>query len=291
VSLEALLCEFALFSKWEPTPLQRAICRIIDGVALGALATHPDVLFAVGDYQSCDGRRPKRVDVLSGVRTGKSLIASTVATHSSQTCDVSRLGPGEIPRVSVLSLDKDKAQVVVDHCLGNIRRSETLGPRIIGKPLKASFSIMHPDEREIEVCVVAGAGAGGSVVARWSAGAIFDEAPRMNGDEAGAVVNFDETTRSLEGRLLPGAQIIAIGSPAAPRGPIYQAVKDRWRKPTPEHVVIKAPAWMMNPSWWTTERIASMSPEARWTDVEANFADRQTGLFSPVALDLCTRAA
>jgi hypothetical protein len=275
----------------QATPLQIAICRIIEGRPLGELLTHPDVVFAVGDYRPCDGIRPKAVYVVSGARTGKSLTAGATVTHASQTCDVSRLGPGEVPRASVLSLDRDKAQVVVDHCLGNIRRSPKLASKILGRPLKASFTIKHPEGRAIEIAVVAGAGAGGSVVSRWSAGCVFDEAARMTGDDEGSIVNFDETVRAVEGRLLEGAQIIAITSPAAPRGPIYRAVQQSWRKPTRELVVIKAPAWMMNPVWWTPERIASLSPEARRTDAEAEFADRDHSLYGHFTVERCMRKA
>jgi hypothetical protein len=189
--------------------------------------------------------------------------------------------------VSVLSLDRDKAGVVVDHCLGRIRASRELAARLIGKPLKSSFSIQHPEEREIEVCVVAGAGAGGAVVSRWSAGLIADEAPRMTGDEGDAVANLDETIRAVEGRLLPGAQIITIGSPDLPEGPIYKAVVEHWHKPTPAHVVIKAPAWQLNPWWWTAERMAELTPEARRTDVDAEFGGRARSLFSINAIERC----
>jgi hypothetical protein len=287
-SLEDLLTSVDGFGLHNATPLQRAICRIVEGVPLDDLLSHPHITQCVGDYRDCNGQRPKRVDIVSGVRTGKSLIAGVVATYASLTCDVSQLGSGEVPRVSVISIDKDKAQTVVDHMLGNIRRSERLRDRIIGKPLKASFSLMHPEEREIELMVVAGAGAGGSVVARWSAGVIADEFPRMSGEEDGNVVNFDEIVRSAEGRLLPGATILAIGSPWAPRGPAYRAVKERWLRPTPEHVVIRAPAYLMHPTWWSPERIAKMTPEARLTDVEAEFADKEAGLYSITSIQECT---
>jgi hypothetical protein len=293
-TLEELLVEVAGFAAtrgagWTPSPLQRAICRVVDGVPLGDLLRHPDVVYAIGDYAACDGIRPTRVDIVAAVRTFKSLLAACMAINASQNCDVSHLGAGEIPRVSVLAIEKDKAEPIVDHCLGNVRRIPDLAARIIGKPLKSSFSIMHPEEREVEISVVAGAGAGGSVVARWSAGVIFDEYTRMTGEDEGRVVDFDATVRSVEGRLLQGAQILAIGSPAAPYGPAYRAVRSRWRKPEPAHVVIKAPGWMLNPFWWNADRIAKMSPEARRSDVEAEFVDREHSLFSGDAIDRCMR--
>lgn len=107
-SLEELITQD--FGLREPTPLQRAICRIADGAKLGDLADHPAVTEAIGPMT---GPRavPKTMLLLCAVRGGKSLIASAAAIRCGLTCDTSPCGPGDIPRVPVLSTRKDEAKV------------------------------------------------------------------------------------------------------------------------------------------------------------------------------------
>ncbi len=112
--LEFLLCDQAAFGLTTASPLQRAITRIADGRKLGALAHDPAVIDALGGPMAiaelaCMTTRPREVAILSGIRVGKSLIAAALAVAWALTCDVSKLGPGEVPRVSIVSLTKDLA--------------------------------------------------------------------------------------------------------------------------------------------------------------------------------------
>ena len=276
------------------TPLQRAICRIIDGRKLGALDT-PEVRGALGlEHERACPRlaAPREVYLLSGIRAGKSLLAAAIAIRASQTCDLSRLGPGETARVSVVSLTRDLGRVVYEHLAGGVLHVPRLRSLLVAEPTADAIVLRHPSGRHVEVRVVAGARAGSSLVARWSAGAIFDEAPRMIGSEDG-VVNFDDARRAVLGRLLPGAQLVAIGSPWAPLGPIYEAVCEHWGRPTAGRVVIRASGPAMNPSYWTLARIAEVrggDEQTYRTDVLGEFAALETMLLSPDRLRACVRA-
>ncbi len=288
-SLEDLLTSPQGFALTTATPLQRAICRIAQGKHLGDLATHQDILECIGDIGHI--RRPNELVILSGIRGGKSLIASAMAVWASQTCDFRRLGPGEIPRVSVVSITKDLANVVFRHLVGNIIAQKKLGALLMDNPTSDAVLLRHPSGRPVEIKVVAGSRAGASLVARWSAGCIFDEAPRMVGQEEG-VVNLEDAKSAILGRLLPGAQLVEIGSPWAPIGPIYELVHSRWKQPTEQTVVIKAPATLMNPVWWTPERcekLRNSDPVAYQTDVLAQFADAEETMFPAKLVEECTR--
>lgn len=295
LSLEYLLTSETAFGLVTASPLQRAVCRIIDGVPLGELADDPTVQKAIGDVAAIAaiGGRPAEVLILSGIRTAKSLTAGATAVRASQTCDLTGLGAGEIPRVSVISLTTDLATVVFQHIAGNLQARPTLRALLLEEPKADSIMLRHPSGRPIEIKVVAGARAGSSLVARWSAGCIFDEAPRMVGAEDG-VVNYDDCRDAVLGRLLPGAQIISIGSPWAPFGPIYERVTERTGKPGPDLVVIRAPAHHMNPVTWTAQKIAELkakSPQVYRTDILGEFADPETSLFSSSDLEAVTRTA
>jgi hypothetical protein len=147
----------------------------------------------------------------------------------------------------------------------------------------------------VEICVVAGAKAGATLVARYSVGVVFDEFTRMVGREEG-VVNVDEAIDAVESRLLPGAQVVEIGSPWAPWGPAYDKVTANEGHPTPEMVVIRARGDLLNPTWWTKARAEKLrircektgSPAYR-TDFLAEFADQEEALIASALIDAACR--
>lgn len=289
-SLEWKLTDRHAFGLITASPLQRAICRVADGRPLGALAKDRVVRRAFGGVDLLPKEAPREMTILSGIRTAKSLIAACGAFHMSQVCDVSTLGPGEIPRVSVVSLQKDLADVVFGHLVGRAQASPLIRPLIIGEPSTDSIHFRHPSGRPIQIKVVAGSRAGASLVARWSAGCIFDEFPRMIGGDEG-VVNWNDSRDAVLLRLLPNAQIWNIGSPWAPYGPAYELVTEHLGKPSAAIVVVRAPAPDMNPVYWTAERVekAKLDPDVYRTDVLAEFATAEEALFSAESVDRCTR--
>lgn len=289
-SLEWKLTDALAFGLTTASPLQRAVCRVADGAPLGELAHDPRVIAAIRDVHGLPHEKPREMFLLSGIRTAKSLTAACGAFHMAMTCDVSRIGPGEIPRVSVVSLKKDLADVIMSHLVGRLKASPLMRPFMLGEPSGESVMLRHPSGKPIEVAVVAGSRAGASLVARWSAGCIFDEFPRMVGGDDG-VVNWDDMRQAVLLRLLDGCQLWHIGSPWAPYGPAYEVVTEFHGKPSIDRVVIRAPAPDMNPVTWTPEKIAAAKrdPDAYRTDVLAEFASPEEALFSSESVDRCTR--
>jgi len=303
ITTEALLTSRDAFGLWEATPAQRAACRVVDGLPLGELADHPDVIEFLGGREALEtverervkrdtpGCGPKEIAILAAIRSAKTMLACAAAIRMTQTVDVSGLKHGEMPRVSVVSLKVDVAGAAYRMLKETILASPILSQLVIGNPKDDAIQIQHPSGRPIEIAVVAGARAGAGLVARWSAGVIFDEAPRMVGSEEG-VVNLDDARSAVIGRLLPGAQALYIGSPWAPFGPTYKMHEDFWRDPKPEVVVMKGTGPMLNPKWWTPERCEALKtadPVAYQTDVLANFADPESGMFWDEMLKACTR--
>ena len=309
-SLEDLLTSEKGFALTTATALQRVVCRVAEGILVGGVDGVSGAYYGVesvgGAYYGSKaafggpaaydklcalGSKPKELVLLSGIRTGKSMLAAAIAIWASQTCSVAELAAGEIPRISIVSLTKDLAHVPYRHVVGTIMSQPLLRALMVGLPTADSVILRHPSGRPIEIKVTAGARAGGSLVARWSAGVIFDEAPRMLGQSEG-VVNYDDARSAVLGRLLPGAQLVAIGSPWAPYGPIYELVQERWGKPDVDLVVIRAWAAAMNPVWWTPEnmeRLKASDATAYQTDVLAEFADPEEALFPVALLASCTR--
>ncbi len=290
-TLEMLMTSPVCFGLTTATPLQRAIFRIAEGEPLGALADHPAVTRAIGDVSGLDGM-PAELVVLGAVRSAKSLLAAAYAVRSSQRVDISGLRTGEIPRVSIVSLDKDKANVVLgEHLIGTILSSPALRTLVLEEPKADSLLLRHPSGRPVEIKVVAGKRAGGSLVSRWCAGAIFDEAPRMIGSDEG-VVNLDDARKAVMSRMLPGAMILEPGSPWAPFGPVYDLYSRHFGSPSKACVVVKAPGPDMNPVWWTPERCEELrvkDPDSYRTDVLGEFLTPEENLFASGLLEGCTR--
>jgi hypothetical protein len=290
-SLETILTSPQLgFGLATASPLQRAICRISTGVPLGELASHPDVIRALGTESI--GQAPDELAIVAAIRGGKSLFCAARAVYASQHCDLTLATASEVPRISIVSLSVDLAHVVYAHLVGGIRRSPALRALLAEEPKADSVRLRHLSGRLVEIKVSAGARAGASLVARWSAGVIFDEAPRMLGSDDGAIVNLDDAQKATKGRLLPGAQIIYVGSPWAPFGPVYEMVRDHWLRPTRNLVVVRAPGPALNPVWWTPERCEKLretDPDAYATDVEARFLSPQSQLFDDETLKRATK--
>lgn len=301
MNLEALLTHEQGFRLTTATPLQRAICRAETGEPLEELAAIPAVVEALGGQQALAllaqnvGVAPMLVCLLAAIRSAKSLKVACKAFRATQLCDLSRLRANEIARYSIVSLDIDKARATFEHFIGSIRASEKLSEVLISERAD-SATLMHPSGKAVEVKVVAGKKAGGSLVSRWSIGVAFDEAPRMQGQEDG-VVNLPDALSAVRGRLLPGAQIDLLGSPWAPRGPIYEIYIDRFGRPGADVLFMVAKGPDMNPFHFTPELCAALNrprseggdPRAYRTDVLALFADPEDSLLSSIDVEECCR--
>jgi hypothetical protein len=290
------------------TPVQRASCRIGDGLPLEELAEHPDVILALGGVDAVAalpserGIKPREILDLSSPRTAKTIRAAARAIVASQTIDLSRMGPGEMPRVSIVSTKLDIADVPFNMLLGALERSPRLKHLIVdkreaklrggGAGMRTLLLKQMTSGRLVEVACVAGGRAANGLVARWSAGVIFDEAPRMQGQENGAVVNLDEAKTSVRDRMMRGATIQYVGSPWLPAGPAYQMYNEFFGKPSEDLVVINMTGPQGNPFHYTPEYceyLRRTDPAAWRVAVLGMFVDPIGGLLDVEAVRRNTR--
>ena len=289
LTLETMLTHPAGFGLATASPLQRAICRVLDGLPLADLANHPHVVEAFGTTEQPP--QPKELILIAGIRSGKSLLAACMAVYSTQVVDVSHLRPGEVPRVSLISVRADLATVLMDHLLGAINTSPYLKSLLIKEPTGDSIFLKHPSGRPVEIKTVAGSRAGATLVARWSAGVVLDEICRMQGQDE-AVINWEDQRRAATGRMLPGSFMVGISSPYQNSGPVYSTVKEHHGKPTPEMLVVRGRADFLNPAYWTPSKMQEVlrkDPQAYRTDVLGEFSDKEESLIATQMIDACTR--
>lgn len=295
VSLETLLTSPAFFGLTTATPVQRAKCRLVSGEPLGALASHPDVIAMLNSEASLPTDAPREVLDVSASRVGKSLFGAALIVHASQSIDVSSVSLGDIIRFHVAALKLDGTRAVMTHLVNHLVAKPALRALLIGKPDEATTTgvrLRHPSGREIEVEPVPIDRAGGSALSVYSAGALVDEYPRMVGADDG-VKNADHFRDAVLGRMLPGAQFFATGSPWQPFGPAFDAVTKHWGKPTSDLVVLRTTGQAANPSWWTPARCAELerrNPIAYRTDCLAEFADGEASVFPTASIEAAFRA-
>ncbi len=301
VTLEQLLCHRLAFGLTTASPVQRAICRCADGLPLGDLAEDPTVQKVFGGAEAIaqlPTEPPKELYVVAAIRSGKSLLSAALALKIALTIDLSFLAHSEIARVSVVSLDRDKSKIIMQHLMGALERENGLLRRYLVKspiPTEERVRVRRDDGRIVEIVVAAGKRGGGSLVSRWTVAAVFDEACRMIGAEDG-VVNFDDMRASVIARLdlLPGAMLVVVSSPWAPRGPIFDAVQTNFGKPTRNLVLVRATGPQMNPVLWTPEACEEVRQHdygAYRTDVLGEFADPESAFFAAEELAMVTRKA
>ena len=295
VTIEGLLTSPDGFGLSTATNVQCAICRVSDGLPLAELWDDEEVRRAFGEVQPLESV-PAILVVLAAIRCAKSMIAAARTIVAARTCNLDGLAPGDLVRVPIVSLDKRGAEAVFSHVVGTMLRSKQMRRWLCSEPTGDSVFIRHESGREIEVCVTAMAKSGGTLVGTWLGGAVFDEAPRMAGESDG-VKNLDDSLSAVAGRIREGGQIMLIGSPWAPFGPVYELVEKHFGKPTRDIVVVRGTGPNLNPVYWTPERCerlrtSSLSSDRRshQTDVLGEFADAEEALFSNEAILAATRA-
>lgn len=273
------------------TPVQRAICRMLDGIDLGDLWDDAQVRLAFSGAKP-PPVQPKTAIVLCGTRGAKSLISGCKGTRSSLFCDLDGLGEGDEVMTPVLATSLKNARAVFSHVKALCYSKAIIG-RLVGEPKGESLSLAHvATGREVEIACTAASKHAGNLVSRWLASCIFDEAPRLAGEEEGKM-NLDDARRAIPDRIRPGGIEGLIGSPWAPYGPVFDLVRDHEGRPSEEVIVVRATGPMLNPGWWTPERCEDLrkrDPFAYQTSCLAQFADPENALIPTELLAKATDA-
>lgn len=289
--LEALFTSREAFGVETATPVQRAICRCSDGVDLGELWNDPNVQAAFGGKKP-PNVAPRMLVILAGIRGGKTMLSAAKVFETALTCDVTGLSPGDILRIPLLSIDKRGAKQAFAHLVGTIQAKPHLRQHLAGEPTAETVLIRHQTGRIVEVTVTAMSAQGGTLVGNWLASLVVDEAPRVAG-QADGVRNLDDALHAVQGRMRPGSQIMLVGSPNIPFGPVFDIDQKHFGRPDENIVVIRATGPLLNPSWWTPARVEwtrTNAPRSYVTDVLGKFADSEEQLFSSAIVDAAMRS-
>lgn len=287
---EVLLTDPQGFGVTEATPLQRAIAWVMCcGHCPDRLWEHPDVQEAFGTVRP---RPLNEMGVFAGIRGGKTILAALCVVFATQNIDLSKgrgkhLIRGEVPRVSIVSVSKDQAESAYNYIRGAVEGSPALRSLLVDKPTVDTITLRHPSGRAMEICVVAGSKAGSSLVGRWCAGVIFDEAPLMSLEDEG-LVNIRDMVTNVRPRMLAGAKILLIGSPWGNDGFVYNFCTENFGKPDQKAIVVKARGDKLNPVAWTPEEqeeLKAKDERSYRVNFLAEFMDPESAMYSSFAVD------
>ncbi len=289
---ELLLTDPAGFALGNATVLQRAIaCLIGTGSVPLKYWESADVQAAFGGVRPTGEFLIDEFGIVAGIRGGKTLMASMAVAWATQNVDM-ETGPGanmvrgEVPRVSIVSVSKDQAESAFNYLRGAFEGSPALRPLLIGEPTADTITVRHPSGRPIDICVVAGSRAGSSLVGRWCAGVIFDEAPLMSLEEG--AVNLRDMASNVRPRMLRGAKIIYIGSPWGNSGFVYDLFNQNFGKQNPTCTWVRAQGWMLNPVVWTPEEMARQKAKDERSfrlNCLAEWMDPESAMYASVSVD------
>jgi len=275
------------------TDVQRAFCRIADGYPLPPeLARDRRVLDMCGGTLPPVREPPVPPGLLMlvcAIRSGKTQLAGGFGLRMALTVDLSSTDPrNPMPRVAIVSADKDNATAAYQWITNTVTESDVLKPRV-QRDTTDTLVIRRDDGREVEIKVVAAARQGTTLVSRWLAGVIFDECTLMVGGDD-SVVRLEDSIRQCKGRLLPGAQIIMIGSShAPPRGHAYDLLHELWGHPEPDRVALWTTGPDMAPFRYTPEFCASLDEDIRRVSTTRTFLDPESAFLTAELVDRARR--
>ncbi len=249
MTLERLMTDPKL-GAFNPSPVQRALMRAIDGQPIDDLVTDQQAMFHFGTTQAID--EPARAVLLhTGVRCGKSLFAALDLLRSVLCCSLRRapephevadpdgligVRPGERVRAIIMAPSMDLAKTVYAHISGSMMASDTLRPLVVDKdgkqalPGAEGMRVKRPsDGAIIEIALVAASGGGTNLRSTWLAGVVFDEADFFDSEDA--AVNLTDQIRAARPRLLKNSRAWIVSSPFADSGAYHDMFTEAFGNP------------------------------------------------------------
>jgi hypothetical protein len=155
--------------------------------------------------------------VVAGRRSGKSRVAALVAVYLAALRDYSAaLAPGEVATVALIAGDRRQARTLFRYALGLLEGVPMLHS-LIERTTAERIDLRNRCVIEVHTCSFR------STRGYTLAGAIADEVAYWNAEDT---ANPDsEVIAALRPALLPGAPLLAISSPYARRGELWNAYR------------------------------------------------------------------
>jgi hypothetical protein len=290
ITLERVLCG-ADMADIPASPLQIAIARAADGRPLDGVLTSEECQAHFGCAPEQLGQeRPALVEIIAGVRGGKSCLASCAGIEGSCVADLSALKRHEIARFAIVAAGVDNAEATFRILLGIVGGSRLLSRMCPDDPTADTLVLRRPDGRVVEIVVVAATRGAVTLRSRWLTGFVIDEACLIGAEATGAAVTVEELVRVGETRLVPGGQGWIISSPFGPQGMPYDLWKTHFGKPG-RVLVAHAPTRALNPSYpqEQIDAIRERDPDTAAREFDAEWIDADTAFLDGTLIEKAAR--
>jgi hypothetical protein len=270
-----------LFAPLFPSPdwdAWRAFCRALTGAPIAAAD--------LDLYRTCTGRQHAPIRpateawVVCGRRSGKSRVASVIATYLAALAPTDTLAAGEWGTVLVCAVDKQQARVVFDY-IRALFDVPALRPLVSGETTEA-IELRHRVRLEVRASNFR-AVRGVTLLA-----AVLDEVAFLR--EEGSALPDVELYRALKPALATtGGLILGISSPWAQRGLLWQKYRRHFGRDG-EVLVWQADSRTMNPSLAASlvDEATEDDPEAAAAEWLGQFRSDLESYVSTAVLDACT---
>jgi len=251
-----------LFGRWFEAESWRAWFAFV-----AALFALPMSEAEAAIYAACTGRTipppapAREAWLVVGRRGGKSRIAALIAVYLTAFRDHrAHLAPGEIATVPVIAADRAQARTVMRYVRGFVESTPMLAEMVTTSTAEA---IEFSNRSRIEVHTASFRSTRGYTLA----GAILDEVAFWRSDETSAEPDREIIAGLRPGlATLPGALLLAISSPYARRGELWNAHSRHFGQDGDPVLVWQAPTRAMN------DRIAADVIAAAYVEDEASAA-------------------
>jgi hypothetical protein len=218
--------------------------------------------------------------VIAGRRSGKSRIASAIATYIAALAPTTTLAAGEVGTVLVCAVSREQAKVVFNYCRA-LFDLPALRPLVSGETSE-SIELRHHVRLEVRASNFR-AVRGVTLLA-----AVLDEMAFLR--EEGSALPDVELYRALKPALATtGGLILGISSPWAQRGLLWSKYKKHFAQDG-DVLVWQANSLTMNPTLRESLVLEAMAddPEAAAAEWEGQFRSDLESYVSTQVLDACT---
>lgn len=207
---------------------QTAFVRVaIDGVAPVDIEDEDEreAAFDIfGSWSECPAIARRKVTAACGRDSGKTHIGALVALYKMMTVDLTKCGPGDVPRAIVVAPDVDTAKLTLERIVAMVEGTEEnpceLSALLVGPVTSEGFTLRRLDGRLVRFEPRAASRGGKSIRGRSLVVVILDEAALFYGE--GYQVNDREIVNAAVPRLLPGALVLLLSTPWAAEGAFYK---------------------------------------------------------------------
>jgi hypothetical protein len=217
--------------------------------------------------------------ILASRRTGKTVLAGATGVYHAAQDYRDRLAPGEWATIGIAAPNMRQAQTLIDYCWGFVEQS----PVLRAAAVRATSTVIEFEHRtRIEVFGASHRTLRGYTFASFT----IDEAAQLR-DEESATPDVELKRAIMPALATLGGRLLVISSPYMRRGLIYDAYRDHYGRNDTDHLVVKAPWHLMNPTLPQATIDAALADDAESARSEwfAEFRTDLSAAFDPDKLE------